>query len=912
MTLPAMTPEQRARAVIDETLHLAGWLVQDRDAINLSASQGVAIREVPMADGGFCDYLLYVDQRIVGVIEAKKDGTTLAEVHAQAVRYASNLTASQKLNAVTVSERLPFVYEATSTEMFFTNHFDPDPRARRIFAIQRPDTLALFLREAESHPDAPTWRGRVRSVPGTDDYDLRPASRRSIHAIEQSLIEGTHSRSLVQMATGAGKTRMAVTESYRLLRFGGFKRVLFLVDRNNLADQTLREFRDWSAPDDGRKFTELYNVDKLTMAGLADSSKVVISTIQRVWAGIKGEPIPEDDDQFFDDYQPDQPVTATYSSKLPPETFDLIIVDECHRSIYGLWRNVLEYFDAHVIGLTATPTKQTLGFFQQNLVSEYTYAESVVDGVNVDFDVYEISTKVTEEGGSIEAGTIVPAIDKRTREQRLEQLDDDLVYRPTELDRAVVNPNQIRMVLQTFKDRLFTEIFPGRSEVPKTLIFAKSDAHAEDIVHTAREVFGRGNDFAQKITYTAKNPKDLLQKFRNSPDLRIAITVDMIATGTDVKPIECVFFMRDVKSGTYFEQMKGRGARTIDDATFQQVTPDATHKTRFVIVDAIGVTEHPFVDAAPLDRNPTVSLKRLLEKAANHELTEDDASTLSSRLSRLTQRLTPEQDRELTALAGMPLDVITSALLRAARPDLVDQTAQGDVLADVSQLIREAAEPLAVNPALRQRIHDLHQSTSVYRDEVTADELLAAGAKIDYDKYEHTISSWREYLEDNKDEIAAIQLLYSTTHGASVTYQEIEELIRSISLPHPEWTPENLWKAYQVLQQTNKNIKNRTTDFVTLIRYTLGVTDELRPFADEVNDRFQNWLAIQHPAGTVFTERQMWWLENIKDAITTGITFTIDSLDKAPFTQHGGSAGIVTDFPNAHTLIDTINQELSA
>jgi type I restriction enzyme R subunit len=914
-----MTPEQRARAVIDETLHLAGWVIQDRDAINLSASQGVAVREVPMADGGFCDYLLYVDQRIVGVIEAKKDGTTLAEVHAQAMRYAENLTAAQQLNAVRVGGRLPFVYEATSTELFFTNHFDPEPRSRRIFAIQRPETLASFIREADANPEAPTWRGRIHTIPSTDAYDLRPASRAAVLAIENSLQTDSHAKSLVQMATGAGKTRMAVTLSYRLLKFGGFKRVLFLVDRNNLADQTLREFRDWSTPDDGRKYTELYNVDKLTQAGLAESSKVVISTIQRVWAGIKGEPIPEEDDPQFDEYQPDQPVTATYSAALPPETFDLIIVDECHRSIYGLWRNVLEYFDAHVVGLTATPTKQTLGFFEQNLVSEYTYTQSVADGVNVDFTVYRIKTQVTEEGGVIEAGEIIPAIDKRTREQRLEQLDQDLNYSPTDLDRAVVNPNQIRTVLQTFQDRLFTEIFPGRSEVPKTLIFAKNDAHAEDIVRTARQVFGRGDDFAQKITYTAKNAKDLLQKFRNSPELRIAVTVDMIATGTDVKPIECVFFMRDIKSGTYFEQMKGRGARTIDDATFQQVTPDATHKERFVIVDAIGVTEHDFVDVTTLDRNKSISLDKLLQKAANRELTQDDAATLASRLARLNRRLTAAEAKEIQDISGTSLDVITSSLLTVTNPDEIAKVietvqAQGSDEENLAlhDFIQNAATPLAANPALRDRILGFHQNHYLYRDEITPDILLDAHGVVDLGRAKEIVESWTQYLEDNKDEITAIHMLYSTPKGAKVTYQEIEDLIRTIRTPHPEWTPAVIWKAYQELQKTMKSLTNSTADLVSLIRYSLGVTNELRPFAEEVEDRFRNWLAIQKQAGVTFTEKQLWWLHNIKDAIATGITFSIDQLDMSPFNEEGGSAGIVTVFPNAKDIIDQINQELGA
>ncbi len=380
------------------------------------------------------------------------------------------------------------------------------------------------------------------------------------------------------------------------------------MDRNNLGDQTHAEFQNFRTPDDGRRFAEIYNVDKLTSAGMLRSSHVVISTIQRVHRVLSGQVAPQGDDPGLDDFVPDGPVAVAYNTDMPPETFDLVIVDEAHRSIYGVWRAVLQYFDAHIVGLTATPEKQTFGFFQQNLVSEYTYPQSVADGVNVDFDLFRIKTQITGQGSSIEAGTtVVPKVDRRTRVQRLVELDEDLEYTGRQLDRAVTSMSQIRLMLDTFRDRLFTEIFPSRTTVPKTLIFCKDDAHAEEVVTTVRQVFGKGNDFAAKITYNAKNPKGRLQAFRTSATLKIAVTVDMIATGTDVRPLECVFFMRDVRSASYFEQMKGRGARTIPPADFQAVTLDATEKTRFVIVDAIGVTEHEFVDP-PLNREKGISL----------------------------------------------------------------------------------------------------------------------------------------------------------------------------------------------------------------------------------------------------------------------------------------------------------------
>ena len=351
--------EARARRLIDQQLIQAGWSVQNRSEIDLVNHQGVAVRETILAPGsGRVDYLLYINRKIVGVIEAKPSGHTLTEVQWQSHGYSRGLNADQLRVAVLHRNELPFIYEASGTETHFTNLYDPEPRARHIFNFQKPESLARIIRESESNDQA-TWRGRVHSLPETDGYDLRPASRRAIIAVEDSLKANQYSRSLVQMATGAGKTRMAVTESYRLLKFGGFTRILFLVDRNNLGDQTLREFRDFTTPDDGRKFTDLYNVDKLTGSGMVGSSAVVISTIQRVFSVLKGKTVTEDDDPNIDGYIPDAPVEVQYNADLPPEAFDLVIVDECHRSIYGLWRGVIEYFDAHIIGLTATPTKQT-------------------------------------------------------------------------------------------------------------------------------------------------------------------------------------------------------------------------------------------------------------------------------------------------------------------------------------------------------------------------------------------------------------------------------------------------------------------------------------------------------------------------------------------------------------------------
>jgi len=907
---------------IDRQLRAAGWAVVDRRDLNLFTPQGSAVREVIMAPGaGRADYLLYLDKRVVGVIEAKPMGTPLSGVEWQSARYAAGLPHGTR--AVTIGDKLPFVFEANGIETHFTNGFDPHPRARRFFGFPRPETLARWIRDAEQTPDAATWRAKVAAMPALMTEGLRPAQITAIEGIERSLAEQQYSRSLVQMATGAGKTFTAVTEAYRLLKHGGFTRVLFLVDRNNLGDQTLREFRDYTTTDDGRKFTELYNVDKLTAAGMVGSSKVVISTIQRVFRVLSGSEVPDTDDPELDGYVPDKPVEVGYSDALPPESFDLIIVDECHRSIYGSWRGVLEYFDAHIVGLTATPVKQTFGFFAQNLVSEYTYAQSVADGVNVDFDVYRIKTEISDAGSTIDAKTVVPVMDRRTREERYETLDDDLAYTSGQLDRAVTAKDQIRTVLETFRDRLFTEIFPGRSSVPKTLIFAKDDNHAEEVVTQIREVFGKGNDFAAKITYSAKDPRGLLQLFRNSPTLRVAVTVDMIATGTDVKPLECVFFMRDIRSATYFEQMKGRGARTIPDTDFQVVTPDASAKTRFVLVDAVGVTEHAYVDAAPLDRDKAIPLKRLLEKAATLTITEPEVATLASRLARLDRELTDSERGELESVAGQPLKDITRRLVEAVDPDRQAEalaTRPGEVPEIVLRdLLETAVEPLAANPELRARLIEIRRSHDLVIDETSHDVLLDAYGVIDADRAREVVTGWRDYIEEHKAEITALQVLYSHDASAKVTFEELRELAERIKRPPHNWTPDLLWNAYAALEadlqpkHVRRADRHTVTDLIALVRFTLDQDIELVPYSQTVHERYAGWLAQQEQSGVTFTERQRWWLDRIAEVIAQSAGVTADDLEKSPFTERGGIDGVVGDLgPRAAELLRQMNDELTA
>ena len=596
-----------------------------------------------------------------------------------------------------------------------------------------------------------------------------------------------------------------------------------------------------------------------------------------------------------------EPAPVEYNPDVPIETFDVIITDECHRSIYNLWRQVLEYFDGFIIGLTATPSKQTFGFFQQNLVMEYTHEQAVPDNMNVDFDTYRIRTQITDQGSTVDAGYYVDRRDRLTRKIRWEQLEEDLAYTPNQLDRDVVAEDQIRTVIHTFRDKLFTEIFPTRRDVPKTIIFAKDDSHADDIVRRVRQVFDKGNDFCQKITYktTGAKPEDLLTAFRNSYNPRIVVTVDMIATGTDIKPVEVVFFMRNVRSRSFFEQMKGRGVRTISATDFNAVTPDARNKDRFVIIDAVGVTETELSDSYTLDRKPTVPFDKRLDLVSMGDRDPEVLSSLASRLARLDQHLTP-RDREAIedASQGVPLQALVSGLVDAADPDAPldaarhatgqDDPPESAVTEARRQLLEDAARPFASNPDLRQRLVDIHRSYEQTIDTVSADSLIEASFSDDQAKT--IVQSFQEYIEDNRDEITALQVLYDRPYRQRLSYADIKALADALVSPPRSWTTDRLWEAYRQLDKSKVRGSGQRTlaDIVSVVRYAIGGADELAPFADGVSERFQSWLAMQETAGRAFTGEQVRWLETIRDHIAGSVSMEMGDFQYAPFSQQGG------------------------
>lgn len=912
-------PEQIARDKIDKMLTASGWKVQDRKAIDWSAGIGIAVREYP-TDIGPADYVLFVDKKPLGVIEAKPEteGYRLTVHESQAEAYAQ-----AQLKYVN-NDVLAFVYESTGEITRFTNFRDPKPRARQVFTFHRPETLKEWMTHDKS------LRARLLDMPALDKKGLRGCQISAIENLDKSF-KDNYPRALVQMATGSGKTYTAITSIYRLLKkpVEG-KRVLFLVDTKNLGEQAEQEFMAFTPSDDNRKFTELYNVQRLKSSYMSKDAQVCICTIQRLYSILKGEELDEKAEETNPNeaFQPKEPMPVVYNEKIPIEFFDFIVIDECHRSIYNLWRQVLEYFDAFLIGLTATPDKRTFGFFNENIVSEYSHERAVADGVNVGYDVYTIETEITSQGARIEAKEYIDVREKLTRRKRWEQLDEEVNYAGKQLDKDVVNPSQIRNIVKAFKNKL-PEIYPGRSEIPKTLIFAKTDSHADDIIEIVREEFAEGNDFCKKITYQSdEDPKSILAQFRNSYNPRIAVTVDMIATGTDVKPLECLLFMRDVRSRNYFEQMKGRGTRTLGGDDLKKVTPSAkANKTHFIIVDAVGVTKSLKTDSRPLEREPSVPLKDLLGAVLMGAEDENTFLSLANRLTRMDKQITPAQQDKIKDMAsGVPLGAIVNRLLDAHNPDKIEEkmkemfeedidTAPDEKRKKVQEQLANHAQKVFTGE-LNEYLENVRKSLEQIIDTVNIDKVIFTGWDAQAkEQAESLIKDFKDFLEEHKDEIKALSIYYSQPYRRrEVTYQMIREVFDLVKEKKPTLAPLRVWEAYAHIENVNtRSPKSELTALVGLIRKIVDIDKELTDYDTIARRNFRDWVVQAQAGHKHFNKEQMEWLYMIRDHIATSFHIEKDDFDLSPFGERGGLGKFHELFGDeTDKLIEELNEVLVA
>lgn len=912
-----MTPEQKAREIIDKKLLQSGWVLQDVKSLNPMAALGVAVREFPTSTGPV-DYALFIDGIPVGIVEAKKTDAAenITTIEAQSARYANST-----FKWVKCDYRIRFVYEATDKLTRFTDYDDIKYRSRTVFSFHRPETLATLLNRSN------TIRNNLKNFPEFDATGFRSCQIKAIENLDKSFADN-RPKALVQMATGAGKTFTAITAAYRLLKYGKMNRILFLVDTKGLGEQAEREFLAYTPNDDPRSFSQIYGVSRLKSSFIPGDVQICISTIQRMYSILKGEDLDEStEESSFNEFvtaESKAPKEVVYNEKYPPEFFDCIIVDECHRSIYNVWNQVLEYFDSFIIGLTATPDKRTFAFFNENIVSEYSREQAIVDGVNVGEDVFLIETNVGKNGAHI-MKQMIEVRSRLSREKRWKQLDEDADYKPTQLDRDVVNPSQIRTVIRTFKDNVFTTLFPRRKEVPKTLIFAKTDSHADDIIQIVREEFGEGNEFCKKITYSAENPESVLSSFRNDYYPRIAVTVDMIATGTDVKPIECLIFMRDVRSKNYFEQMKGRGTRTLNKDDLQKVSPSATdNKDHFVIVDAVGVTKSKKSDTRTLERKPSVSMKELMMNVALGARDEDTLTSLANRVIRLNSQMSASEKKSFEDNAGVSANRVAEKLLDAFDEDIILQRAQSEFSIDIPTeeqlakakkiLATEAVAPF-LNPEVRDYIENVRRSHEQIIDNVNLDEVVFVGFDSQQEaNADRVIKTFREFIDENRDEIIALRIIYNQQYkDRPIAIEQLKSLYEK--LKSKGITMERLWDCYAIKKpdRVKGGTLGKIADLISIIRFEMGYSDNLTPFADKVNFNFMQWTLRRNAGAVHFTEEQMEWLRLIKDHIATSLSIMPEDLDLSPFDRKGGLGRFYDIFGDEYEeILKEMNIELVA
>ena len=923
--MPNQNPEQIARDNIDKQLTACGWIIQNKSTLNLSAGVGIAVREY-LTDVGPADYVLFVDGKPCGIVEAKREeeGHRLTVHENQSEEYAT-----AKLKHLD-NEPLPFVYESTGEVTRFTDFRDPKPRSRNVFSFHKPETFRAWLKQEES------LRSSFKNLPLLQTEGLRDCQINAITKLENSFRE-IKPKALIQMATGSGKTFTAITSIYRLLKYTKAKRILFLVDTKNLGEQAEQEFMNFLPNDSNQKFTELYGVHRLKSSFIPTDNFVYISTIQRLYSILKGtelEESAEEENPNERKYQPKEIPPIEYSAKLPIEFFDFVVIDECHRSIYNLWKQVLEYFDAFQIGLTATPDNRTFGYFNQNIVSEYSHEDAVTDGVNVGFNTFIIATKVTQQGGTIWKGEYIEHREKLSRKKRWELQDEDEAYTNTQLNRDVVNPNQIRLVVKSFKEHL-PEMFPdryndnGEFETPKTLIFALTDSHADDIIQIVREEFGEGNNFCKKITYKAnEDTKSVLAQFRNDYNPRIAVTVDMIATGTDVKCLEVLLFMRDVRSRNYFEQMKGRGTRVIDFDDLKKRSPSAKFaKDHFVIVDAVGVSKSLKTDSRSLEKRPGEPLKDLLAAIAVGARDEELFSSIANRLTRLEKQITEKEKQQFTEKAqGKTINQVVKELLNAFNPDTVDELKAKveSELAGESPIKKEEAfkqlhEQLQNNAAkvftgeLNEYIENVRRAHEQKIDTVNPDEIIRIGwDKDNAAKAQALVADFKTWIEQHKNEITALQIFYAQAYRRrELTYKMIQEVIEKLKLDKPTLAPMQVWHAYEQLEKVTGKPLSELIALVSLIRRVCGIDKTLTSYDNTVAKNFRDWI-LKKNAGkhNRFNEEQMAFINMIKEQIVNSFHFEADDFE---LIEQGMLGRAYNAFGNElYQLIDELNEALAA
>ena len=865
-----MTPEEKARVKIDQMFEDAGWQVVDRDFYSPTIT-AAAIREGLLNGNREADYFLFINGKAIGVLEAKRAevDVTSTKVCEQTEMYARSVPDCYQA----WRKPLPFGYQSNGEETYFRDFRESDGGMELINRIHTPKELCKMLGIVDVYAGLPTLKKK----------GLRDCQFEAITELEKSFRAGQN-KALMVLATGSGKTYTACLASYRFLAYTPMRRILFLVDRNNLGKQAEGEFGMFRLTENGDPFNTIFTVNRLKSAKIPSDSNVVISTIQRLFSLLKGEDITDTDN---DDEATDTPVELPENPTLPKDFFDVIIIDECHRSIYGNWKKVLDYFtSARMIGLTATPVPETMAFFNNNRIVNYTLEKSIVDGVNVDYRVFRIKTEATENGGAIKQGDKLRVETRYTGTVETISQKETKQYTKEELNRSVINPAQIKLVLETYRDSVYTEMFtdpqrePNMDYLPKTLIFALNEAHATNIVNIAKEVFGHTGEndpFVQKITYSAGDSNELIRHFRNDKEFRIAVTCTLVATGTDVKPLEVVMFMRDVQSEPLYVQMKGRGVRTIGDEQLRNVTPNAFSKDCFYLVDAVGVTEHEMhIPAAGTDDEPThtITFKRLLELLSHGNVSDDFLRLLASKLARIYNKCTEEQRNKFTELSGIDMKELSSAIFTALEQNLLPP------YEDINKPNNERKGligSITNRPEARQYLLILNAGfiTMLMPGE---DNLISKGFSIEDAK--DTTDAFEAYCKEHQDEIEALRIIWNN-EGEPLTYAILKDLENRLKMTNNRFSCSRLWNSYalvnpkDVRKHTTKEEQIAVTNIIQLVRFAYHQIEKLDSVYTSASQYFNLWCGQRQGDRT---PKQIEVMRQIVDYIASNGACTINEI----------------------------------
>jgi type I restriction enzyme R subunit len=859
------------RSRVDPNLRGSGWkIVPFTPDLELSTFTRHAVTEFPTSNGP-ADYVLFLDGRIVGIVEAKKLSLGPQNVLTQAERYARGLEVGEfNFNGL----RAPFLYSTNGEVIWFHDVRGSLNRSRKIAKFHTPTALEEML-------DRDSEGCSVRLANAANDHELlRPYQREANVAVEKAIAERKRTM-LLAMATGTGKTFTMVNQVYRLMKSGVARRVLFLVDRRALAAQAVREFASFEA-EPGKKFDKIYEVysQRFQKEDLEPDEKfdpkvlpkeyltnpkpgdafLYVSTVQRMAINLfgraaiwhAGEEKPDEDADALD---------------IPIHAFDLIIADECHRGYTAaeesLWRNTLDHFDAVKLGLTATPARHTTAYFQE-IVYRYEYERAVREGYLVDYDAVAIKSGVLINGVFLKEGERVKVIAPDGKEN-LDEIEDERQFDASEIEKKITVPDTNHKIIEELK-KYATEHEQKYGRFPKTLIFASNDlphrSHADRLVEICRDAFGRGDSFVTKITGspTVDRPLQRIREFRNRPNPAIAVSVDLMSTGVDIPNLEFIVFLRPVKSRILWEQMLGRGTRR------GSLTPPKSHFTVFDCFD--GSLFNYFKNASAFTEDPPDKPSRTIEEIIQAIWDNQDrpynVKCFGRRLLRIDKEMSGEA-RELFA-AYIP-DGDTKAFANRLPAAITN-----DFAATMTLLRDKDFQKLLVNyPRPAALFIVAHETT----DEVGSRVLIRDGAGNEY-KPEDYLSAFANFVRDNPAKIQAIRILLNRPREWSTN--ALADLKKKLASTREHFTVENLQKAHAARYQ------KALVDIISMIKHAAKEEEPLLTAPERADRAFQRMTI-----GRDFSDQQKQWLERIRSHLAENLSINREDFETMPvFAREGG------------------------